>query len=124
MMSVYCDPRPGKKRHWRYRTKIRLHDGRTERICGTPAINTKAGAQAAERAHIERALRGQADGELEKKEVLTLERFIDEIWWPTYPSGRGNRPTTIHEKESHIRLHLKPALGRLLLPDVNAQKVT
>ena len=123
-MSVYCDPRPGKKRHWRYRIKIRLPNGRTERICGTPAINTKAEAQAAERAHIERVLRGHADGEPEEKEVLTLERFIDEIWWPTYPSGRGNRPTTIHEKEGHIRLHLKPALGRLLLTEVSAQKVT
>jgi integrase len=79
---------------------------------------------AAERAHIERALLGRSKGDPEEKEVLTLTRFIDEVWWPTYPTGRGNRPTTIHEKESHIRLHLKPALGRLLLPDVNAQKVT
>jgi len=56
--------------------------------------------------------------------VLTLTRFIDEVWWPTYPTGRGNRPTTIQEKEVHIRLHLKPALGRLLLTDINAEKVT
>jgi integrase len=124
MMSVYCDQRSDKKRHWRYRAKIRLHNGRTERISGTPAINTKLGALAAERAHIERALLGRPNGDPEEKEVLTLTRFIDEVWWPTYPTGRGNRPTTIHEKESHIRLHLKPALGRLLLPDVNAQKVT
>ena len=123
-MSVYCDQRSDKKRHWRYRAKIRLHNGRTERISGTPAINTKLGALAAERAHIERALLGRPNGDPEEKEVLTLTRFIDEVWWPTYPTGRGNRPTTIHEKESHIRLHLKPALGRLLLPDVNAQKVT
>jgi integrase len=124
MMSVYCDQRSDKKRHWRYRAKIRLHNGRTERISGTPAINTKLGALAAERAHIERALLGRPNGDPEEKEVLTLTRFIDEVWWPTYPTGRGNRPTTIHEKESHIRLHLKPALGRLRLPDVNAQKVT
>ena len=37
------------------------------RFSGTPAINTKLGALAAERAHIERALRGQSDGEPEKK---------------------------------------------------------
>lgn len=123
-MSVYCDERRGKKKHWRYRAKIQLHDGRTERISGTPAINTKLGALAAERAHIERALRGQSDGQPEKKEVLTLTRFIDEVWWPTYPTGRGNRPTTIQEKEVHIRIHLKPALGRLLLADINAQNVT
>ena len=123
-MSVYCDERRGKKKHWRYRAKIQLHDGRTERISGTPAINTKLGALAAERAHIERALRGRSDGQPEKKEVLTLTRFIDEVWWPTYPTGRGNRPTTIQEKEIHVRLHLKPALGRLLLTDINAQNVT
>jgi len=123
-MSVYCDERRGKKKHWRYRAKIQLHDGRTERISGTPAINTKLGALAAERAHVERRLRGHSDGEPEKKEVLTLTRFIDEVWWPTYPTGRGNRPTTIQEKEIHVRLHLKPALGRLLLTDINAQNVT
>ena len=66
-MSVYCDERRGKKKHWRYRAKIRLHDGRTERISGTPAINTKLGALAAERAHIERALRGQSDGRAGKE---------------------------------------------------------
>ena len=94
------------------------------RFSGTPAINTKLGALAADRAHIERALRGQADGEPKKKELLTLTRFIDEVWWSTYPTDRGNRPTTIEEKETHIRLHLKPALGRLLLTDINAQNVT
>ena len=56
--------------------------------------------------------------------MLTLTRFIDEVWWSTYPTGRENRPTTIEEKETHIRLHLKPALGRLLLTDINAQNVT
>ena len=66
-MSVYCDERRGTKRHWRYRAKIRLRDGQIERISGTPAINTKLGALAAERAHIERALRGQSDGETKKK---------------------------------------------------------
>jgi len=122
-MSVYCDE-SGRKKKWRYRAKIRLHDGRTERISGTSAINTKQGALAAERAHIERALRGQPDGPPEKKEVLTLTRFIDEVWWPTYPTGRGNRPTTVQEKEVHIRVHLKPALGHLLLTDIDAEKVT
>jgi hypothetical protein len=123
-MSVYCDEREGTKKHWRYRAKIRLHDGRTKRISGTPAINTKLEALAAERAHIERVLRGHSDGPPEKKEVLTLTRFIDEVWWPTYPTGRGNRPTTISEKEIHIRIHLKPALGRLLLTDIKAETVT
>ncbi len=32
--------------------------------------------------------------------------------------------TTIQEKEIHIRVHLKPALGRLLLTDITAENVT
>ena len=140
-MSAYCDLRNG-KRQWRYRTVVRLPDGTTERIGGRPAINTKLEALAAERAHIARALReaatatpaakahatasakGQPEPDDKTKEVLTLERFIDEIWWPTYPSGRGNRPTTIKEKDSHIRHHLKPAFGPLLLHDITPQRVT
>lgn len=134
-MSAYCDLRNG-KRQWRYRTVVRLPDGTTERIGGKPAINTKLEALAAERAHIARALREpatpigkgnarqQPNPEEQPKEVLTFERFIDEIWWPTYPAGRGNRPTTIAEKSSHIRHHLKPAFGGLLLPDLTPQRVT
>ena len=134
-MSAYCDLRNG-KRQWRYRTVVRLPDGTTERIGGKPAINTKLEALAAERAHIARTLREQAtpnakvnakqqpEPEEQPKEVLTFERFIDEIWWPTYPAGRGNRPTTIAEKSSHIRHHLKPAFGGLLLPDLTPQRVT
>lgn len=44
------------KGRWRYRKLVTLLDGTKERIFGTPAINTKAAAEAAERAHIERLL--------------------------------------------------------------------
>lgn len=42
--------------HWRYRKLVTLLDGTKERISGTPDINTKAAAEAAERAHIDRLL--------------------------------------------------------------------
>jgi len=40
---------------------VTLADGVRKRISGTPAINTKAAAVAAERAHIERTLRPELD---------------------------------------------------------------
>ena len=78
---------------WRYRKRIRLHDGTFTRVKGSPALNTKATAEQAERAHIERALRG-ALGPEAKKEVLTFARFVDEIWWPKYGSGAGRVGST------------------------------
>jgi integrase len=112
---------------WRYRKRIRLLDGSFIRVKGSPALNTKAGAETAERAHIERALRGEL-GPDAKKEVLTLKQFIEDVWWPKYKIGGGkrgiNQETSIREKEGHIRLHLVPGLGHLGLDRVNDERVT
>ena len=75
---------------WRYRKRIQLFDGSFIRLKGSPALNTKAGAETAERAHIERALRGEL-GAKAKKEVLTLEKFVGEVWWPKYGLVGGSR---------------------------------
>jgi hypothetical protein len=48
-----------KSRHgdrWHYRKQFQLPDGSTANVAGTPAINTKTAAEAAERAHVERVL--------------------------------------------------------------------
>jgi hypothetical protein len=79
--AVVRDSRDGT---WRYRKVVKLPDGRKVRINGTPAINTKQAAEAAERAHIIRAL----DPESELKEVPTFEEFVDDRWWPAR-SGRA-----------------------------------
>ena len=50
-MAVYRDGD-----QWRYRLRLTMPDGTKRRIGGTPAVNTKAAAVAAERAHIEREL--------------------------------------------------------------------
>jgi integrase len=110
---------------WRYRKRIRLHDGTFIRVRGSPALNTKASAEQAERAHIERALRGAPEA---KKEVLTLKQFIEDVWWPKYKIGGGkrgiNQETSLREKEGHIRLHLVPGLGSLRLDRVTNERVT
>ena len=41
---------------WRYRKQVTLPDGTKHRVAGTPAINTKAAAEKAERDHVERVL--------------------------------------------------------------------
>lgn len=50
-MGAFLDHRDGKT--WRYRKLVTLLDRTKERIKGTPKINTKNAAEAAERAHIE-----------------------------------------------------------------------
>jgi len=89
---------------WRYRKRIRLLDGHFVRVRGTPSLNTKASAEQTERAHIERALRGALGPNAKPKEVLTLSKFIEEIWWPKYRLGGGRRgvnsATTVMETES------------------------
>jgi hypothetical protein len=92
---------------WRYRKCIQLLDGSYLRVKGTPALNTKAATEEAERAHIQRALRG-ALGSGKPKEVLTLKQFIEDVWWPKFKIGGGkrgnNQETSLRQKEGHIRL--------------------
>jgi hypothetical protein len=112
----------------RYRKRIRLHDGTLFRVKGTPALNTKADAEQAERAHIERALRGALGPDAQPKEVLTLAKFVEEIWWPKYKLGGGKRGvnsvTTLMGKESNLRVHILPQLGALKLDKITNERVT
>lgn len=113
---------------WRYQKVVRLPDGRKTRIHGTPAINTKVAAEAAERAHIERVLK-DPDGAINRlKEVRNFKTFTDEIWWPKFRMGGGERgknaDMTIREKEIHIRLHLIPRIGHLPLRRIDQEVVT
>jgi integrase len=111
---------------WRYRKRIQLLDGSYVRVKGSPALNTKAAAEDAERAHIQRAIRS-AQGPAKPKEVLTLEKFLEEVWWPKFKIGGGkrgmNQPTSLREKEGHIRLHLVPHIGHLRLEQVTNERL-
>jgi integrase len=121
---------------WRYRKRVILPDGTGTRIKGTPAINTKLEAERAERAHVERVLRGDSEpsersrptAERRKEAPLTLSKFVETIWWPKYSAGGGRRgvnsPTTLMEKDMHLRVHLVPALGELALGDISNEVMT
>lgn len=58
-----------------------------------------------------------------KKEAPTFTEFVNERWLSTYPKSVGNRPSSIREKEIHVRIHLLPALRRLRLDKINGEVV-
>jgi integrase len=113
--------RDSKYRHWRYRKQIRLDDGRTVRIFGVPTTiglpDTRAGAERAERLHLERVLK---TGEVSQtppppKECPTVSDFV-----PTYldVSRLHNKPASVDAKVVALRHHIVPAIGRLRLDQV------
>jgi len=119
-MAVHRDSRNG---IWRYRIKIKVPGKDAIRISGRPQINTKAAAEIAEREHIQRLLSPASQTEQVTKEVPKFSKFVDEQWLPVYPASVGNRPTSIREKQIHIRRHLKPALGPLHLDDIRGHVI-
>jgi integrase len=103
---------------WRYQKVVKLPDGGRVRISGTPSLNTKAEAEREERAHIARVLNPAAH----KKEAIPFTEFADR-WLTKYPPSVGNRPSTIREKESHVRVHLRPNLGTYRLDEIEGEVV-
>jgi integrase len=114
-MSVIRDARDGR---WRYRKTIRLPNGRSLRISGTPTINTKIAAETAEREHIRRALDPSVE-EAIKKEVPTFTAFAEEFM-ASYVAA-NNKPSEQEAKRSILDNHLLPALGRLRLDHLTVQ---
>lgn len=119
-MAVY---KTGKR--WRYRATVRLPDGSTIRVSGTPSLNSRAEASDAERAHIHRTLHPVVAPTPVKQSPLTKD-FISK-WWDLYQVGGGvrgkNAPTTIKEKSSHLN-HILPALGGLRLDEITNERLT
>lgn len=55
--------------------------------------------------------------------ALSLRDFVELKFMPVYPTSRGNRPSTVREKESHLRCHILPWLGALGLSELDEAKV-
>lgn len=108
-MPAYRDRRSG---CWRYRKRVRLPDGSRERIEGTPSLNTKQAAEAAERAHIERLLRGTP----EREEAPRFEDFAGDF---LAICRARNKPSEAQTKEMILRVHLTPAFGRRRLDQIS-----
>lgn len=104
---------------WRYRKWVQLRDGRRIRISGTPAVNTKQAAEAAERAHVERVLDPSRAANV--KEVPTLQTFMVEFM-ATYAKA-NNKPSEQIAKECAFRVHLVPTFGRTRLDEIGTREV-
>jgi len=84
-------------------------------------VNTKRGAELAEREHIERLLSEIRNPEENKKEVPTLNTFKVEFM-ATYVQA-NNKPSERMAKEYMFKLHLLPAFGRRRLDDIATRDV-
>jgi integrase len=102
---------------WRYRKVVKMPDGSTVRISGTPTINTKLETERAERDHIERTLHPPA----QPKEVPTFNQFADEFM-ATYVRN-NNKPSEQEAKRSMFEQHLRPAFGRRRLDEIGVRDV-
>jgi integrase len=119
--------RSGKVREfWIVDVDLKHPDGRRGRVRKVAPIQTKRGAEQYER-ELRQSLLDGTHGRKEEVELeaprLTFNEFVEKRWWPTYPSGAGNRPSTIREKEIHLRVHLKPVLGGMLIQDIRGETV-
>ena len=114
------DPKTGAAReYWIVDVVFEHADGRRERVRKVPPVQTRRGAE-----EYERQLRAELlHPSPIAKEVPTFRQFVEERWWPTYPHAAGNRPSTIGEKASHLRLYLKPTLGHVPLDRVRGEVV-
>lgn len=92
-----------------------------KRIRKRSPVDTKRGAQQYEAVLRGRLLAGEPLDGSKTKEVWRFKEFVDEKWWPTYPDSVGNQSTTKREKEIHLRVHLKPALGKRQLDEIQGE---
>jgi len=93
-------------------------DGRHERVRKVSPVNTKRGAEEYERQVRARLLEPRLHNQ---KEIPTFKQFVQDRWWPTYPTAAQNRHTTILEKECHLRVHLMPFFANLRLDAINKE---
>jgi len=94
-------------------------DGRKQRVRELSPVQTKVGAE-----EYERKRRSELLNPLPvRKEYPTLEAFVRDQWWDTYPVAAKNRPATLREKRKHLDLHILPVLGRARLDEIDKRKV-
>jgi integrase len=99
----------------RYRTVVHKLDGTTERVSGTPTLNTKRAAEQAERAHVDRVLRPPV-AEPVKNEGPMLAAFRERIL-ETYAKA-NNKPSEQASKRLIMKRHLRPVFGTKRLDQI------
>jgi integrase len=106
---------------WRYRKVIRLPNGTTCRISGTPAINKRWAAERAEEAHVRRLL--EAADTKPQKEVPTFEEWFLGRYMREWCEAQQNKPSTVDEKRSIFEHHLRGFFGPLKLDEIDVGQI-
>jgi integrase len=115
-MSTYQD---GTGR-WRYRWQEKQRDGSLLKASGTPRVNTRKGAEEAERLAIAEARKGPAP-KVEAKSSPMFAEFA-KTFMSTY-AATNNKPSERTAKDSILRTHLLPALGDKRLDQIGTGDV-
>jgi integrase len=121
-MPAFRDDRRGGR--WRYRKWIQTPDGRRIRIQGTPPVDTKVAAEAAERAHIDRVLhpeRARTTAEVvpERKEKTIREHA--ETFLATYKPH--SKPSEKRTKRWVLEARILPYFGDMTISQLDQPTV-
>src|SRR5262245_43076549 len=100
---------------WIYRKVVKLPNGKTVRIFGTPDENTRKAAEDAEQAHVERVKKESEAAPVEKKEVPTFDEWFNGRFWQEWVIANQNKPGEMEQKKSIYESHLKAAFGNVRL---------
>lgn len=103
---------------WRWRKVIKLPDGTKKRGSGTPAVNTKAAAEAAERAWIKNAEEGKPTLKVGESPTLRAihEDYLAHLKMHKSESLHANRVST-------FRAHLLPYFGGMRLDRITTSEI-
>lgn len=115
---------------WRYRKRVTLPSGNRARVTGTPNVNTKTAAEAAEREHIEREMHPErviaaaVTVAPKRKELPTVlefsERFLSEYLPRQKPSARYAKERILRGKGGLLSYFGAMGLDEIDQSDVNA----
>ncbi len=119
--EVRRDPKTGADRnHWMVDVKFKYPNGRVKRVRKVSPVQTRRGAEAYER-DLRAALLNGTFGRKEKPKSPTLAEFSVEFL-ETY-AKTNNKPSEVAGKESILRVHLLPAMGKLRLNEIDERLV-
>ena len=122
-MTAYRDNRTGR---WRYRVWCALPNGTRERLTGTPATDTKAAAEHAERVHILRVTNPglvptpTLGAPATKERAPSISDYADEFMDGYLPD---QKPSERKSKQQILDGHIVPALGHLRLDQIRQSDV-
>ena len=115
-----------KRGGWEVDIRGELPDGRAYRERRKSPVSTKSGSkrwgEARERELIDERMQPQPRPEEERKEVPTLEEFAPRFL-ENHAKANRQKPSTVSSKESIIRVHLVPLLGKKKLDEISNEHV-